>query len=399
LAFVQTAPLRTAPATTAIVAGAFVLACAATPSPQTPTPPTATIESAPPRSEGVGAPRSTAPAAVESPEAPRPVPVVFSPEVAAALAARDAWWRRSDTSIAIARRGAVRLQPAGVELGLRDHAPLAGGKRLAVIEDAERPRVVTDDPDVRLVLYVDRQDARPVLLRAAPLRPTPATVFGDPPRRGHVVLQPGAWVDVMTREDSMVEVTYVAPEHTFSGWIDADVLGTTFTTPQTKLQSDAEREAEAPRWYRAERATRLLSRPGGKVIAALAPDDEVVALTPRGANGHRLVERRPPCDPDLSFVGFVRERDVYQPNFGTGHGCGSSNASFERSFGEAAGAPRVALDAGRFLLDADSPTVIGCVLAPAEVADLGDGRYAVPTIWGPVPVRLAPPDLEGRCGA
>ena len=37
-------------------------------------------------------------------------------------------------------------------------------------------------------------------------------------------------------------------------------------------------------------------------------------------------------------------------------------------------------------------------LSPAEVAELGDGRYAVATIWGPIPVRLAPEGFEGRCG-
>lgn len=316
------------------------------------------------------------------------------------LAEEHVWWKPAPTRIAMARRGTVRLRPTGPDLGLRDGAPLAAARRLWVMDDAERPRVVMDDRDVRLLLYVDRDDARPVVLRAAPLRPTPTTVLGDPPRRGHVILQPGAWVDVTGREGALAKVVYRGSDSkpTFAGWIDAEVLGTTFTVVAAATKTTAERDAEAPRWYTVKRATTLLTRPGGKRLTKVDVDENVLALTDRAANGHRLVQHRPVCNTDLVYVGFVRASDLYQPNYGSVRGCGWGAGKPEKHFGEAKSAPRVTVGAGRFLLDPDEPTVVGCVLQPTEVADLGEGRYAVPTSWGPVPVRLAPEGFEGRCG-
>jgi hypothetical protein len=265
--------------------------------------------------------------------------------------------------------------------------------RLRVLDDAEYPRVVTDDRDIRLLLHVDRQDAQPVLVRAVPLLPTPETSFGDPPRRGYVILQPGAWVDVTAREGAMAHIAYGdEPERTMSGWIDAEALGTTMTITMVEDADDERPE------YVTKRATKLLSRPGGKLLIELDADESVVAITPRAVNGYRLVEHQPPCEDDLVYVGFVRDRDLLQPTYGMGHLCGSGAIGSAKLFGEAESAPRITLDAGWFLLDADTPRVVGCVLAPTEVADLGDGRYAVATIWGPIPVRLAPAGFDVGCG-
>lgn len=369
---------------------AFALGCATSHAPvQAPAPaPEAAAESAP---TPLDAPPPDATPPTPTPAPAEPTLTGYTPEVAAVLAEPHIGWRTGNMRIALVRRGPVRLRPDGPDLGVRDLAPLPGPKRLRVVEEAERPRVVTDDGHVRLLVYVDRNDARPVLLRTAALRPTPSTRFGDPPRRGHVILKPGAWVDVGAREGTAARVTYQAFDSTMSGWIDADALGTSVTLvdppPDERLGALLTR-----------RSTKLLSRPGGKAIATLDVDLSVVPLSARADHGYRLVEHQPACEDDFVYVGFVRDRDLHSPNYGIGHGCGAGEMAIPTLFGEAEGAPRITLPAGRFLLDPDAPSVVGCVLEPAEVADLGDGLHAIATAFGPVPVRLAPASFEGRCG-
>lgn len=324
----------------------------------------------------------------------RLAPVVhgYTPAVAKALAKEHVAWA-TDTWLAVTRRGAVRLVPHGPDLGLRDQAPFPGSKRLPVLEDGERPRVIVDDGAIRLLLYVDRQDLRPVLLREAPLRPDPTTALGDSPRRGHAILLPGAWVDVIATEGAMARVSYGEPEPKLRGWIEADALGTTFTKPPP-VRGGHDEEGQR----RARRAAKLRERPGGKALTTIDEDDSVRILAPAAQQGHQWVEYQPMCERGVRYVGFVQRRDLYTPELGLVTGCGRGGVDIPVGFGEAEGAPRVTLEPGRILLDADSPTVVGCVHAQAEVAELGEGRYAVATIWGPVPVRLALADVRGDCG-
>src|SRR5690606_6771397 len=134
-----------------------------------------------------------------------------------------------ESRIALVRRGAVRLEPEGADLGVGDLATFDAARRLMVIEDGARPRVIADDAGVRLLLYVDRADARPILVAAAPLRSRPGASVGDPPRGGHVAVEPGAWVDVEARKPGAAKIRYRDEDVDFHGWVPADALGTTFT--------------------------------------------------------------------------------------------------------------------------------------------------------------------------
>lgn len=368
-----------------VLAGALACASAPNPAPSPTATPTNTAAPA----------RPPAPTPAAEPPAPAEPAITITgqtPEVAALLAERYVWWRGGSTRIALARRGPIRLRPSGPELGLHDQAPFPNPERLRVVEDGEQPRIVTDEGGVRLLLYVDRADAQPVVTRTAPLRPSPETSLDGPRRRGHVVLEPGAWVEVKERRDALTRVSYAASDAAVSGWLDTEALGTTATVVEPPALGV--RQA-----YVAKRPTTLLTRPGGKALVSLATDQAVVEVDPRTESGHRFVEYRPPCERSHFYVGFVRDRDLYQPNFGSVVGCGSGGGSPATLFGDAESAPRIVVGAGRFLLDADEPVLVGCVVAPTAVADLGGGRFAVATIWGPVPVRLAPEGFEGRCGS
>ncbi len=357
--------------------------------------PTAPTEATPPSSPQPG-PEAEPRAKAETETTPAP-PIEGYAELAEVLKPFLYSWYSAPTRIGIARLGAVRFHPEGPDLGLATRDALPQFRRLPVLEDSERPRVVADEDGVRLLLYVDRADARPVVVSRAPVRPKPSVQFRDPPKRGHAVLQPGAWVEVVTRQQNAVEVKHHDQRLT-TGWIDPDALGTSYTIPAPDEDEDQSKSGD-PIALVTKRSTAILTRPGGKRLKAVPNDEVVVALTSRPRDGYRLVEYEPGCHRDVSYVGFVATRDLFSPNYGRGFGCGTSSPRYQRLWGSAQNEPRHSIEAGRFLLDPERPTVvIGCVTQATELAYLGEGHYAVATMWGPIPVRLAPEDFEGECG-
>jgi hypothetical protein len=357
--------------------------------------------------------RRAAPAAAPSPAPPEPEPVSvaveaevdeapepvaapiriegYSDEIAALLVERSLWWRYSDLRISLARRGPVRLTPEGPDLGLADGGEFSTAQRFVVVDDGPRPRIATDTP-VRWLLYVDRADAQPVVVAPVPVRPKATTKLDSRKPRGHAVLQPGAWVDIVTPGETDVEVTYQRFDQkgVLQGWVDAAALGTTI---------DMSKVAPAPDrvGYAARRSTTIRATPGGKVLGTIDADDGMSQLAPGTREGHRFVEYGQPCEDGYTLVGYVKAADLFQPNTGHGYGCGGGSGTVSAVWGEFESAPRVQIAAGRFLLDPDHPTLVGCVAKPTEFADLGDGRFAAATIWGPIRVRLAPEDFEGSC--
>ncbi|MEM7156111.1 MAG: hypothetical protein AAF799_24875 [Myxococcota bacterium] len=350
------------------------------------------------------------PVAIRVPE-PSPTPVVEEPEpepkielegydeVADVLGAKWISWMGASTRMAMARRGGVRLRADGPEYGLADGKAFPTAHPMMVVDDGERPRVVVNQGGVRLLVHVDRADAQPLLSTRARLRPDPAFRFADPPKRGHVIVERGTWVDVIGADGEASEVRWTGPEQSWSGWIDTSALGTTIgpATPEPSATTAPPATDPLPP-YRTKKATALRVRPGGKVLIELGEDDEVQLLTDKPNRGYHLVEFQPGCDIEVSYVGYVRARDVFQPEYGIGYGCGRGWPRMRLSWGDVGRAPRVKIAAGTFLLAPDQPTVVGCVMKETTMAAIGGEALALPTVWGPVHVRLAPGGFEGPCG-
>ena len=377
----------------AIALGLAIAACGTTTTTEPPTQPPVDAPTAP-----TPGPDTTVPAQapVDVAEPPPPVPLAGdTPEIRAVLAKKYVGWTKTPGRIAMQRRGPVRLAPEGPDLGLADEGPFPGLQRYGVLVDGERPLLLTDTDGVRLLLYVRAEDAQPVVVADTPLRRRPTERIADPPRRGHIVLHPGAWVAVEETTDTAVRIRYHDGDVARRGWVEPDRLGKVAMIIEPPFdQEKADREAAS--WWTAKRRTTLQATPDGKVLERLEADDVVRALGPvRG--GQRLVEHTPSCNRDLSFVGFVPSRDFHQPNYGTGYGCGYGSTAAPRQWGDTRDLPRVELSAGTFLTDATSTRLVGCVAKPSKVADLGDGTYAVATIWGPLTVRPAPADFAGAC--
>ena len=314
-------------------------------------------------------------------------------EVQDVLARKHVRWTPKDTRMALARRGAVRLRPDGENHGFADGEPFAVSIPLTVLDNAQRPRVLSEQGGVRLLLFVERADATPLVLERAPLAPEPGFEFHDPPRQGHVVVLPGTWVHELEREDGAVLVR-LDRKRSRKGWIDPAAIGTSFVGAEAPVNDDADEQS----WLQAKRRTKLRTRPGGPVLVTMLADERAIALTEGPSDGHWLVEYNQPYNEEVAFVGFVVSGDLRQPNMASLSGNGKGWFSPRTSWGDSESAPRVEVEAGRFLLDVERPVVVGCVATPAELADLGEGRYAVATMWGPIPVRLAPESVDARCG-
>lgn len=332
------------------------------------------------------------------PKVIRPAPELKGlAEVSDILARNSIHWGAQDTRMAIARRGAVRLRVDGPDHGLADGAPLATHTQFAVIDNAERPRVVIDQGDIRLLLFVDRADAHPVILSRSRLAPSAGFEFRDPPQRGHGVLLPGTWVRELERKDRAVLVR-LERDRPREGWIDAAALGTSFVGATVPASPDKDELS----WMQARRRTKLAARPGGRALVTIQAEHTVRLLTERGneraAGRYRLVEYSDPFDDEIAYVGFVSSRDLRHPVREVSSSGDSGWLLHKTHWGEAKSAPRVEVEAGKFLLDVEHSVVVGCVVKPAELADLGGGRYAVATLWGPIPVRLAPDSVDQRCG-
>ncbi len=350
------------------------------------------------------APTTAAQPAAPIVEAPAPLTLAGdTADIRSALAKSYIGWTSTPGRIAVRRRGPVRLVPEGPDLGLADEHAFPSSQRLGVLVDGPRPLVMTEHDGIRLLLFVRHDDATPVVVADAPLRRRPTDAIPDPPRRGRVVLHPGAWVKVEASTPTAVRVAYHDGNVTRRGWVEPDRLGTVvmFDRPspdQAKAKAKAKADDDDDTWWTSKRATTLRVTADGNVLERLDAEEVVRALAP-ARGGRRLVQYTPRCNRDLSVIGFVTTRDFHQPNYGHAYGCGYGTSSPAREWGDALDLPRVELAAGTFLTDAASTRLVGCVAKASKVADRGDGTYVVATIWGPLTVRPAPTELVGACAS
>jgi len=351
-------------------------------------------EPPPQQAHEVPASESPAPAPAAAKPPPPPPKTVSAEEalIAEVLGRDELRWDTAAIRLGVGTRGAVRLQPEGADLGLADDKSV-GLKKLVAIDDGPRPRVVTDEGGVRLMLYVDRDDAVPVALRRARLRPGPEFEFESPPQRGHVIVEPGTWVRALKRTGDSVRVRYSGLAASHSGWVDDAALGTTYVR-------EPDRTRRSPQWPRrsVKRAATLRVKPGGASLRKLRHRDFIEVRPPADTGRPVFVEYTDRCEREITVAGFLGARDVMPRRKAPAPRCDPATTSLAPSWGDAKSKPRVEIEAGRFLLDADASVVVGCVLRTTPLADLGDGKYAVGTTWGPIPVRLAPEGLAGKCG-
>ncbi|MEM7158133.1 MAG: hypothetical protein AAF799_35150 [Myxococcota bacterium] len=204
-------------------------------------------------------------------------------------------------------------------------------------------------------------------------------------------------MEILNTASNTSEVRFTDRDRTWTGWIDGSAIDTTIDRSDRPLRPPP--DWDQPRPFRIVRATSLRERPDGKLLIELSEGDEVDVIIDEPEEGYRLVKHWTVCDPDIAYVGYVRARDTRPPGVVSGQSCSSSSGGGEMTaWSTYAKPPRTEIEAGRFLLAPRRPTVVGCVRRKVSLSSLGDGVYAVPTMWGPVHVRLAPESLDGPCG-
>jgi hypothetical protein len=298
--------------------------------------------------------------------------------------------RESDyVGIALKHRGHVRYFPDGADLGSGDYGTLKDPLRFYVIDDGDWPRIVTNDPNVRMLVYVDVEDAVYQLVSRTALRPTPDPI-PDPPPHGLVVLHPGARVEVLEDRDDVLQVEYRrGKKEAHRGWVTIDRL--------SKTAVGYEQDAVEPRYIVTKRVD--ISRPGSRKPMVRIPKNAFVnLLDTKGTSPSALIDYRQQCDLDVSYVGYVPRKNVVEADFGRGFSCGAAGSRYVRTWGKNKNAPKTKVAAGQFLLDPERGKVVGCVVQETELADLGDGLLGVASPWGALPVKLSPPRSD-KCGA
>lgn len=278
----------------------------------------------------------------------------------------------------------ARLVPDGPVFGNSDAVRHEWGLEAILVEDGEEPRVVVGQGGILLLVQVPTDELQPLVVKPFALRSGPGARLGA----GKVEVGSGESLSIRKREGDWVEVE--VERTSYAGWAPADSVGWFHDhAPFADDQSDAKE------WAAVTRKVALRTKPGGERLVELAADEIVIVLDRSGKQA--LVSYEQVCAPvDLRLTGFV-PGDALGPAVGGLGLCGTGRKGPARSFGNEAERPRRRLIPGTLLLAPDSNRVVGCARADAEVA-VGEGDAVfVETIWGPVAVRPAPPEVKERC--
>jgi len=287
----------------------------------------------------------------------------------------------------LARHGAAWLRLGGDV----DESPgwhdLDGTDRAVVEMRGEHVRLLLEEDDVRLFVWVARADLAPVIAHEVALVATPGAPAPGRGRPG-VTLAPGTTFAETARAGEHVAVTIAADGLRVDGFVPVAAIGDVWE----RAAPGALRRSHA---LDAGRVIRAAPDDGAPALATTTETIDVRALAP-SYRGWREVTT---LGPHVVVHGFVREHDahadLYSHGTGGGYGYGSSHAmSFP-------------VGAGTCLYDGIDGDVIGLVVADRKRlmrATTAPGWYTllVSSPWGllDVPIRTAagsePPSWE-RC--
>lgn len=331
------------------------------------------------------------PSATQSPESPLPkVPeadLTMSPRTAEVLSWVSPHFR-GEKETWVARRGAIRLTPESPVVGIADGLAWPGMDRHVVVDDGTPLRVVLSEY-VRLLGYIERGDVATVVSHRARLYGSAQAPDEDSKGAGYVELRPGARVEILEESAARARVRLVSVDPPRSGWVDVSAIGVTFgrdVGPQ-----DGQRRA-------VQSGLDIVDAPGGRRLTTIPHDAPIDILDREAPRGHQWVHYVDDCT-RLAFTGLVRTREIRYPSepLGLAGGCaGTPSPGYE--WGETRRRPMKTVIAGRFFLALDEDVVVGCAPRDVELPDIGDGRVAIPTVWGPIAVRLAPQSYREPCG-
>lgn len=273
--------------------------------------------------------------------------------------------------VRLARYGAVRLaagdaEPAAGSKGEGEATELGQSPELVVVDSAgDRLRVVVEDGEYRLLLWIEASDLNWVIAETADLAFDPGEPAAAPPAPG-VRLRPGLPV---VRGDQRGQLVFVSHDDrciTVAGWVPARRLARTYTPVD---QPEIERDLSA------SAGTALLERPNGRELARFTTECQV-AYGGHEEAGQKLVVYE---GTDFEVRGWIS---------GSSAGSGTSSLfGYGRAFGGFGGGERVLIPAGSCLYAARGGAVVGVTTDDAEETGVqssegGWESVSVETGWG-----------------
>lgn len=222
-------------------------------------------------------------------------------------------------------------------------------------ESATEIRVVVEDDDARLALWIDRHDTWPTLVVPMQL----GDRDGRTVQNAGAIVQTGAPIDVAFGRDRVKHVTLRDPDLVVDGWVPVSAIGHVWIAPT------GEKADLAPRMFRSSYSPPADARPKTKfaerttiraapdanapAVATVLGKDVIGFVTTRGAWTEVEVVRR-----YARIRGFVRASELLTTDesldasgTGGGHGFGMSHAH------------RMSVPAGTCLYDVPNGQVIG----------------------------------------
>ena len=286
---------------------------------------------------------------------------------------------------------AERVSPLG-EISARllpDAPPLTGSRSvmraLPVVDPGERPRVSIELSDVRVLLYLDREDLQPRIVSRAN--------GSGPSGHGRAVLPVGAEVEVLERDGDRALVAFERFLLRVEAWLPRTAVDEVWRIDDAALD-DGEPRAEGPSMS-VLGGSELLEAPGGDPIAWIGGDEgepsTMVTLLGEELRGYIPVR----LDHAGALIeGFVHADDLSEDIAGWGCGCGGSFSSYSMGWGWANA--RATVPAGTLLRAGPGGPVVALVLEDIrvleEAASVG-AEIARGTPFGDVSLWAAPEDV------
>ena len=273
--------------------------------------------------------------------------------------------------VRLARFGAVRLaagdrEPAIAAHGEGDGIELGQSPSLVVVDSQRgRLRVVAQENDYRLLLWIEESDLNWVIAETSDLAFEPGEAAALPPAPG-VRLRPGLPVLRGEQRGGLVFVSHEDQCMSVAGWVPGDRLSRRYTPVD---------ETEVERDLSAGPGTALLERPGGREFARFTSECHV-AYGGREEAGQKLVV--------YEGHGFEARGWISGSSVGGG---GSALFGYGRGFGSFGGGERVLIPAGSCLFASRGGAVVGVTTDDAEEsgvqpAEAGWRTVTVATGWG-----------------
>ena len=229
-------------------------------------------------------------------------------------------------------------------------------------ESATEIRVVVEDDDARLALWIDRRDTWPTILVPLQLADREGRVFAT----SGAFLETGAPCDVAFGRDRVRHVTLRDPDLAVDGWVPASAVGHVWlAAPGDKIDLDRTFSTHSytppsdkrPKTMFVERATiRAAGDASAPIVGIVLGEDVIGFVATRGEWTEVEIPR-----PYARVRGFVRESELRPASdeltgFGSGSGSGFGMSHTDR----------IAIPAGTCLYDADNGNVVGVTTGDAE---------------------------------